>query len=365
MRGYRRARLFGKSSGGEHDYRPPNLFWKTTSVFVILSQLLLCDSAMAQVNNPSIIQVSVAPSGACAANLPLQLLVPNGVLYSCQAGTWGVAGGPGSGAVTSVFGRTGAVTANTGDYTAAKVTNALDLSNVAAQTMQGGLIMASGQSINVGIIRDTGGTAAAGIANNGKWSFAASSALSIPTSLWTGSPIATGGSGTTTWPMILMQPTGTTTTTWSTAGTYLGINAASSFTGNIFDFQFNGTSRLSLSGGGTLFMQTLNAVLLHTFTNCLSAASPAVCAAAPSGSVAVAAGSNPTLQVNTTAVTANSQILLTEDESLSTRLSVTCQSAALPTSTVITARSAGASFTFQVNGTFTTNPVCYSYTIIN
>jgi len=45
--------------------------------------------------------------------------------------------GAGGGAVTSVFGRTGAVTAQTGDYTAAQVTNAVSTAPSADQTIQG------------------------------------------------------------------------------------------------------------------------------------------------------------------------------------------------------------------------------------
>jgi hypothetical protein len=109
----------------------------------------------------------------------------------------------------------------------------------------------------------------------------------------------------------------------------------------------------------------LAATQYQTATNCASSASPAVCGSAAAGSVAVPAGTNPTLQVNTIAVTANSQIILIEDESLGTRLSVTCQTAALPSATFVTARVAATSFTFQANGVFTTNPVCYSYWIVN
>ena len=53
--------------------------------------------AMAQVSNPSIISVTVAPSGACSSGLPNQQVVSTGVQYSCQGGTWGAIGG-GSGA---------------------------------------------------------------------------------------------------------------------------------------------------------------------------------------------------------------------------------------------------------------------------
>jgi len=82
--------------------------------------------------------------------------------------------------------------------------------------------------------------------------------------------------------------------------------------------------------------------------------------------VALPTGTNPTLVVNTTAVTANSQILLTVDESLGTKLSVTCNTT-LSTllNPVVTARTAATSFTFTIGAVITANPACVSYTIIN
>lgn len=68
-------------------------------------------------------------------------------------------GGGTGGTVSSVFTRTGAVVAAIGDYTAAQVTNALDLSNTGTQTMQGNLAFPSGKSLNTGIIRDTSANA--------------------------------------------------------------------------------------------------------------------------------------------------------------------------------------------------------------
>jgi hypothetical protein len=105
---------------------------------------------------------------------------------------------------------------------------------------------------------------------------------------------------------------------------------------------------------------------LFTVTNCSSAASPAVCGSSPSGSVAMPTGATPTLVIDTTAVTANSQIQLTVDESLGTKLSVTCNTTlATLVNPVVTARSAGVSFTITMNSTLVTNPACISYTIIN
>jgi hypothetical protein len=102
-----------------------------------------------------------------------------------------------------------------------------------------------------------------------------------------------------------------------------------------------------------------------TATACANSASPAVCAAHSSGFVAIAAGTNPTLVVNTTAVTANSQIFVNDDESLGTALSVTCNTTLPSGAIVVTARTAATSFTIQATGVFTTNPVCVSYFIVN
>lgn len=102
-----------------------------------------------------------------------------------------------------------------------------------------------------------------------------------------------------------------------------------------------------------------------TFTNCSSSASPAVCGSAAAGSVAVPAGTNPTLVVDTTAVTANSQIFIQEDEGLGTKLGVTCQTAVVPSNQFISARTAGTSFTISITGSPATQPVCYSYFIVN
>jgi hypothetical protein len=73
----------------------------------------------------------------------------------------------------------------------------------------------------------------------------------VPAAL-TGTWIATGGTATTTKPQLLLEPAGTTSTAWSTAGTGLGINAASGFTGQLFDAQVNGTSRMVVTGAGRL-----------------------------------------------------------------------------------------------------------------
>lgn len=71
-----------------------------------------------------------------------------------------------------------------------------------------------------------------------------------------------------------------------------------------------------------------------------------------------------TVTVSTTAVTANSQILIQEDSSLGTKLSVTCNTTIVRTYAV-TARTAATSFVITTSAAPVTNPACLSYTIVN
>ncbi len=116
-----------------------------------------------------------------------------------------------------------------------------------------------------------------------------------------------------------------------------------------------------------LTLRNQTAVTYATGTNCSSSASPAVCGSAAAGSVAVPVGTNQTLQVNTSAVTANSQIFLQSDSSLGTKLGITCNATpateALPIA--VTTRSAGVSFTLLLTGISAATQPCYSYFIVN
>ena len=91
------------------------------------------------------------------------------------------------------------------------------------------------------------------------------------------------------------------------------------------------------------------------------------CGAAPAGSVAVSAGTSSVTLVSSTVVTANSQIMLTVDESLGTLLNVTCNTSTTSGAlvAVISARSAGNSFSIETPGVSATNPVCVNYEILN
>ncbi len=127
------------------------------------------------------------------------------------------------------------------------------------------------------------------------------------------------------------------------------------------------TGTVNVTFGGTAAgLTNLTSALFSSTTNCADSAGAAACGAAPSGSFVIDATTTATV-VSTTAVTANSQIILQEDSSLSTRLSVTCntQSSLTLGALRVTARTAGTSFTATIEAGPTTNPMCVSYWIIN
>jgi hypothetical protein len=98
-----------------------------------------------------------------------------------------------------------------------------------------------------------------------------------------------------------------------------------------------------------------------TLSNCSSNSSPAACGSASAGSVVVAAGAT-SVFVKTSAVTANSQIILTFDSSLGKKLGVTCNTTF--DQGYVTARAPGLGFTITASAP-TANPACFSYQIIN
>jgi hypothetical protein len=131
----------------------------------------------------------------------------------------------------------------------------------------------------------------------------------------------------------------------------------------------------SAAGTGFLYLTNASGVVTDsivagplTATNCSSSASPAVCGSAAAGSVALPTNAvSSSIVVDTTAVTANSQIFVMTDDTLGTKLSVTCNStvATLVGGLTISARSAGTSFTIANNVAVVTNPLCVSYLIVN
>ena len=121
--------------------------------------------------------------------------------------------------------------------------------------------------------------------------------------------------------------------------------------------------KIGRTGIITTFPGTVSLGTLSTISNCASITSPANCAAASAGGVALPNGGT-TLTVITTAVTANSQILITEDSSLGSRLGITCN-VGTGRHYRISARMPGLSFTVRSNTAPIVNPACLSYWIVN
>lgn len=103
---------------------------------------------------------------------------------------------------------------------------------------------------NLGVLPLAGGTL------TGQLIQSTNGAASTPSLLLNGT-IFTGGSATTTKPAHLIEPTGTTSTGWSTLGTAYGANMPTGFTGNYFDGQINGVSKVKLgviNGGPGMYL---------------------------------------------------------------------------------------------------------------
>lgn len=114
------------------------MFSTGANMRTLLLGLLFCGGLLGQFGGQTIRPVTVAPSGACTANLG-QLLGPGGTLYTCQSGFWGTVSGGGSGSgITSL---TGDVTA-TGPGSAAATVN-----GIAGVPFCAGYTPASGQGL--------------------------------------------------------------------------------------------------------------------------------------------------------------------------------------------------------------------------
>jgi hypothetical protein len=184
-------------------------------------------------------------------------------------------------------------------------------------------------------------------------------------------PLNFAGTGTsvfqsTTAVNILTPIAGTGLTLQTTATRKLGFYGAApivqpSVTGTVISGTGLASLLAQLASLGVIANNTTN-------TNCASAASPAVCGTSAAGSVAVPTGATPTLQINTTAITANSQVMLTVTEAptTGTRLGVTCNTTlSTLVNPVEISRVAGSSFTIQMNSTLAINPACVHYMITN
>jgi len=73
--------------------------------------------------------------------------------------------------------------------------------------------------------------------------------VSTPVAVFSGSWYSSGSS-TTTKPLFLIEPAGTTSTGWNPSGSGFGVNAASGFTGNLIDAQVAGISGFKVTAAG-------------------------------------------------------------------------------------------------------------------
>jgi hypothetical protein len=103
------------------------------------------------------------------------------------------------------------------------------------------------------------------LTSSGRFINSYNATASNPAKVFTGTWF-TGGTATTTKPHFLVEPTGTTSTAWSTSGTGLGVNAASGFGGNLLDLQVNGSSRARFNSDGSLLFTSSN----HSINNFFS-----------------------------------------------------------------------------------------------
>jgi len=132
----------------------------------------------------------------------------------------------------------------------------------------------------------------------------------------------------------------------------------------------NGNSRETFAAGGPAGMQNgqlwgkqiITIGTETTLTQCFSSASPATCGSNIDGFVAIPAGRS-SVVVDTTTVTANSEISLTFDSSQGRSLGLVCNTR--PQQPYISARTAGRSFTISVPSIFEANPGCIGFHLKN
>lgn len=121
--------------------------------------------------------------------------------------------------------------------------------------------------LDFSIVHD-GGTSANGSTTTvfGRFVDSGTGLASLPAGKFNGTWFA-GGSSTTTKPLFLIEPAGTTSTGWNTNGTGLGVNAASGFTGYLADLQLNGVTKFHVDSTGLAAMgtgSTVNGSLICT-----------------------------------------------------------------------------------------------------
>jgi hypothetical protein len=119
---------------------------------------------------------------------------------------------------------------------------------ISDETGSGALVFATSPTL---VTPNIGAATGTSLAVTGTISTTANGAASTPAATLVGTWF-TGGTATTTKPQLLVEPTGTTSTAWSTSGTGIGVNAASGFTGNLIDAKVAGGSRFKVLASGSV-----------------------------------------------------------------------------------------------------------------
>lgn len=185
-------------------------------------------------------------------------------------------GGTGASGVLALGGTTSGTATLTAPAVAGTATNAISISN--STSLPSGTVR--DWNGDTGLSRDSAGvvdvgTGAAGskagsmnltaLTMTGALSNSLAGAASAAAVSVTGAPF-TGGSGTTTFPLVYFN-SGAAPTTFSTSGTVLGINSPSGFSGNFMDFHSNGgTSLVSISSAGALTLPNASISAAGTLT---------------------------------------------------------------------------------------------------
>jgi hypothetical protein len=348
-----------------------------------------------------------APTGTCT-NGSLYTNNSNGNLYSCNGGSWAAAGGSAAfSAITSGTNTTAAMVVGTGASLATSGSGSISATALNGTAFSG----TSGHIVSFGaanIPADSGVVAAntvvASSPGAGLAHFAGST-QTVTSSAVTSADATGNTSGSGNFCLVtsctMVTPTlgaatatsvatGTSppTCTIGTAGT-LCQNEGTAPTGaaSVDMLYANATNHcltalnnntdvgcLAALGATNAFTGAVTLKTAGTATNCVAngtAANPSVvtCGSAAAGMFSCATNaSTGTCQVNTTAVTANSEIFITQDQADggAGQLNVTCNTgldlaAAAP---VLKTKATGASFTINL-GTVTTNPACFEYFIVN
>ncbi len=313
---------------------------------LLWSVLFWTSLATAQVVGPGFVNyVTSAPSGACSQGSQMRVVLGSGSVYTCQSGTWAQVGGAGgSGTVTSVLG-----TANQINSDGSTTTPTLSLSSTLVTP---GTFSLGGNVIsNITVSK-------------------ASARITINATSNTAAVVFTSDAGSPNGFSIYKHSGGTSTTG------VLGI----------FDDALNNDVILinDSPGAGTVQFQNgpspifSNGLISNTFStgaagagNCGAngtAASPSVvtCGTQAAGTFSCATNASAaTCTVNTTAVTANSDIFVQEVSDANSRLSITCNTAPTVVPAILLAsKIAATSFTINMP-TIAANPACFNYWIVN